>query len=497
MKKIAVIGSGVAGLAAAIRLKVNGYDVEVFEKNPIVGGRMSVIKKDGFSFDVGPTIVMMPDVYKEIFTYAGKNPDDYISMQELDPMYALNYPDGEQVEASNHLTKMMKYLESVSDKDALGYLQYIADVYKRFLIAKSDFIEKAYRKPSDFYNFKSLAAAHKLKTLNSAYTSMSKFVKDEKLRKALAFQTLYIGVSPHAGPSIYNITPMVELLYGVWYINGGMYAYAKALEKLLLELGGKIHLNTKVEEIVIDHKKVQGVLIDREIKKFDIVLSNADFPYAMKYLLTSEKDKGKYKTKKIEKMKYSSSAFMLYLGLDKKYPNHPVHNIRFANDFDKNIKDLSEDIIPDDPSFYLYSPSQIDPTVAPEGKELLYVLVPVPNLHNTSIKWNKDLVTSYSDKILGLIEKIKGFEDIKQHIKVKIPFSPEDFKEKFMLFKGATFGLTPTFLQSYYYRPQNRSRVVKNLYFAGSSNHPGAGVPIVLTSAKLAVSEILKDAIKK
>jgi len=493
MKKVAIIGSGVAGLASAIRLKVNGYDVEIFEKNSIVGGRMSVIKKNGFSFDVGPTIVMMPEIYKEVFTYASKNPDDYISMQELDPMYSLNYPNGEQVDASNHLTKMMKHLESVSEKDALGYLEYIADVYKRFLIAKKDFIEKAYRKPSDFYNFKSLVAAYKLKTLNSAYTSIAKFVKDENLRKALAFQTLYIGISPYTGPSIYTIIPMIELLYGVWYIKGGMYAYAKAMEKLFLELGGKIHFNTKVEEIVIDKKKVQGLLIDREIKKFDIVLSNADFPYAMKYLVKDEKDKGKYKTKKIEKMEYSSSSFMLYLGLDKKYPNLPVHNIRFAKDFDKNINDIFEDRIPDDPSFYLYSPSQIDESVAPSGKELLYVLVPVPNLHNSDNKWNKDLVTSYSEKILDMIEKVKGFEDIRKHIEVQIPFSPEDFKEKFMLFKGATFGLKPTLLQSNYFRPQNRSRVVKNLYFAGSSNHPGAGVPIVLTSAKLAVSEIIKD----
>jgi len=286
-------------------------------------------------------------------------------------------------------------------------------------------------------------------------------------------------------------------IYGVWYIKGGMYTYAKSLEKLFLELGGKIHFNTRVEEIIIDKKKIQGILIDREVKRYDIVLSNADFPYATKYLMKEEEDKSRFPTKKVEKMEYSSSAFMLYLGLNKKYPNLPVHNIRFSKDFNQNIKDLYEDRIPDDPTIYLYSPSQIDESVAPSGKEILYVSVPVPNLHDSENKWKKDLVTDFSEKILNMLEKIKGFEDIRNHIEVKIPFSPEDFKEKFMMFKGALYGLKPILSQSNYFRPQNRARVARNLYFAGGSSHPGPGVPFVLTSAKLAVSEIIKDSKRK
>lgn len=497
MKRIAIIGAGVAGLASAIRLKVNGYDVEVYEKNPIVGGRMGLIKKNGFSFDVGPTFVMFPDVYKEVFVYAGKNPDDYFTMQELDPMYVLSYPDGKEFEMSSNLIKTMKNLKDVSEDDRLGYLEYVADIYKKFLYVKKNCFEKTYRNLFEQYKPKSLIANYKLKKFKSTYGLINKFVKDEKLTQALAFQNVFLGINPATSPSFYSIIPIMASLYGVWYIKGGMYTYAKALEKLFLELGGKIHFNTRVEEIIIDKKKIQGILIDREVKRYDIVLSNADFPYATKYLMKEEEDKSRFPTNKVEKMEYSSSAFMLYLGLNKKYPNLPVHNIRFAKDFDENIYDLYEDKIPDDPTIYLYSPSQIDESVAPSGKEILYVSVPVPNLHDSENKWKKDLVTDFSEKILDMLEKIKGFEDIRNHIEVKIPFSPEDFKEKFMMFKGAIYGIKPILSQSNFLRPQNRARVARNLYFAGSSSHPGPGVPLVLVSAKLAVSEIIKDSKRK
>jgi len=418
-------------------------------------------------------------------------------MQRLDPMCVLSYADGKEFQMSNDLVKTMKNLEGLSEKDVLGYLEYIADVYKKYLYVKKNCLEKTYRNIFEQYSLKSLIAGSKLKKFKSTYGLIRKYIQDEKLIQALAVQNIFLGINPETSPSFYSIIPIMASIYGVWYIKGGMYTYAKSLEKLFLELGGKIHFNTRVEEIIIDKKKIQGILIDREVKRYDIVLSNADFPYATKYLMKEEEDKSRFPTKKVEKMEYSSSAFMLYLGLNKKYPNLPVHNIRFSKDFNQNIKDLYEDRIPDDPTIYLYSPSQIDESVAPSGKEILYVSVPVPNLHDSENKWKKDLVTDFSEKILNMLEKIKGFEDIRNHIEVKIPFSPEDFKEKFMMFKGALYGLKPILSQSNYFRPQNRARVARNLYFAGGSSHPGPGVPFVLTSAKLAVSEIIKDSKRK
>ena len=493
MKKVIVVGAGVAGLCSAIRLQHKGFDVTILEKENIPGGRMHLIEEDGFKFDVGPTIVMMPEIYREIFTSVGKDPDDYIKMELLEPMYSIHFNDGSHFDISTDLTKLMSQLESISREEALGYLKYLADVYQRYLVARKDFIEKSFRHPRDFYNFKSLKSAYKLKTLNSAYSSISKFVKDDRLRKALSFQTLYIGISPYTGPSIYTIIPMIELLYGVWYIKGGMYAMTKAMERLFIELGGKIEYNTEVEQVISKEGHTQGVLANGKEYLGEIVVMNADFPYAMKNLIKDSKDKGKYTDEKIEKMQYSSSSFMLYLGLNKKYDKLNVHNIRFAMDFDKNIEDIFSSKIPDDPSIYMYSPSQIDPTIAPEGKEMLYVLVPVPNLHKGNINWDEQTTKEYRNKIIDLITKIEGFEDIKENIIVEKVLTPEDFKVKFNLHHGATFGLKPTLLQSNYFRPQNKFKYLEGLYSAGSSVHPGAGVPIVMTSAKLVVNEILKD----
>ena len=492
MKKVIIIGAGVAGLSSAIRLKTLGFDVEIYEKNEKVGGRMFSIEERGFKFDVGPTIVMMPDFYKDVFTFSGVNPDDYIKMVQVDPLNVIHFSDGTSVSVSSNLPSLMAELEKFGMKETDGYLAYLADVYERYSIVKETFLEKSYRKPKEFFNPKTLYKILKLRTLNSAYSSISKFVKDEKLRQILSFQTLYIGVSPFSGPSIYTIIPMIELVYGVWYIQGGMYQMAKAMEKRFIEMGGKIRLNSPVEEILTLSGKVTGVLVNGKPIYSDIVLCNADFPWAMNNLIKDDNLKGKYTPSKIEKMKYASSSFVIYLGLKKKYPTS-VHAIRFAKDFKKNIDELDQDILPEDPSFYMYSPSQIDPTVAPENKELLYILVPVPNMKSGQFEWDFGMTEAYKDKIMDMIEKIPGFEDIKKNIEVLKIYSPKTYGYKFNLEHGATFGLKPTLFQSVYFRPQTKFKTIENLYFAGSSNHPGAGVPIVLASAKLAVNDILKD----
>lgn len=496
MKKIAVIGAGTAGLAAAIRLKALGYDVTIYEKNEQVGGRMYQIKEKGFTFDVGPTIVMMPQIYKDVFTASGADYKDYIDMVRIDPMFEIKYRDQTNLIATNDLVQMTIDNEKISEEDAQGYLAYLADVYKRYLVAKNHFIDRSFRKPSDFYNPKMLYQGLKLKTFDSAYNSIAKYVKNEKLRQSLAFQTLYIGISPYNGPSIYTIIPMIEMLYGVYYIKGGMYSMAKAMEKRFLEMGGKILLNQHVEEFIIDKKKIQALKVNGKItENYDGVLSNADFPWMVNNLIKEKKYKGKYTEKKVEKMLYSSSSFILYIGTKKRYNLKP-HTFFFTNDFNGNIEDIFEGNTPKDPSYYVYAPSRIDSTMAPEGKESVYVLVPVPNKSDSDEKWTSKAIETYKNKILDMMAEHEVFKDIKENIEYLKVYSPNDFETKFNLQFGATFGLRPTLLQSNYYRPQNKYKYLKNLYSAGSSNHPGAGVPIVLNSAKLAVNELHKDMIK-
>ncbi|MCI5774957.1 MAG: phytoene desaturase family protein [Aerococcus sp.] len=493
MKKVIVIGAGVAGLTAAIRLQKEGYDVTIYEKLDRPGGKMHQIKEQGFTFDVGPTIVMMPEIYREVFEFAGVDPDDYIPMKQVDPMIQLYFANDEPLTLTNDLVDLMHTLEHISPDDAEGYLAFLADIYKRYRIARDEFLTRSFRTWRDFYNPHSLWQGLRLRTFSDAYSSISKFVKDDRIRKSLAFQTLYIGISPYQGPSLYTIIPMIELLYGIHYMQGGMYTMAKGLERLFKELGGTVHYHTTVDEILISDKRATGIRIGDQRIAADAVVCDADFPYAMKHLIPNETDRGKYTDRKLDKMEYSCSCLVFYFGLDKKYDAGALHNIYFAEDFQANIDALfKEGKLPEDPSFYLYRPSVMDDSMAPEGCESLYVLIPVPELSKYD-DWSEETIQAYRQHIIHLIEEKTVYSDLSSHIVYENRFTPERFKYGFNAYNGATFGLKPTLFQSNYYRPHNKFDYADRLYFCGSSTHPGAGVPIVMQSAKLAVEELLRD----
>ncbi|WP_286945331.1 phytoene desaturase family protein [Acetobacterium sp. UBA5834] len=494
-KKIIVIGAGVSGLASALRLLNEGFEVELYEKNDQVGGRMGVISGDGFTFDLGPTILMMPQIYNEVFSVCGRNPADYLQMERLDPIYKVYFDDGTTHEASSELSSLIKTLESVGEAETQGYLAYLADVYQRYLVAKEHFIERSFRSASDFYNPKTLLAGLRLRTFDNAFDSVGKFVKDQKLKELLSFQTLYIGISPFNGPSIYTIIPMIELTYGVWFLKGGMRAMALAMEKLFLEMGGKLVLNAPVERINCDGNRVRSITVAGQEQTADAVVCSADFPYAMKALLPDNFKHKKYQPDKVEALDYSCSAYMLYLGLDKRdFPGLNVHNLVFSQNFKGNLDDIFAGRFPADPSIYVYAPALLDESLAPPGQLGLYVLVPVPNLKDGPLDWNdQQVVAGYRQQAMDKIRQIKPLADFEAHIIFEKNYTPLDFRDDFNALFGATFGLRPTLLQSNYWRPQPKAMKYQNLYFTGSSAHPGAGVPIVLTSAKITVAEVVRD----
>lgn len=495
-KKVIVVGAGVAGLSSAIRLQKDGYAVEIYEKESLPGGKMHVIEKDGFKFDLGPTIVMMPDLYREIFEYAGKDPDDYIPMKRLDPMYRSYFHKGtESIDISSDLVKLMKTLEEISPEDAVGFLKYLSSIYERYSVARDNFLQRPFRNKRDFYNPSMIRKALQLKTFDSATDSISKFVKDEKIRQMLTFQTLYIGVSPNNGPSLYTIIPMIELLYGIWYIEGGMHKMAEGMERAFIELGGTIHYDAPVDEIRIENGRATGVWVNEKAEHADYVVCNADFPYAMKNLVKDVSAKGKYTDEKIDKMKYSCSCFILYLGMDRKYDDlEHVHTFVFSESLDQNMEQVFSGEFIEDPSIYIVAASKIDPTVAPEGKEGLYVLMPVSDLETADYDWNDpETVAYYRTKALKAVSDLPGMSNIENEIISESMITPLDFQERFNAYNGACFGLQPTLLQSNHFRPQAKAEACENLYFTGSSTHPGAGVPIVLLSGKIAADELMLD----
>lgn len=494
-KTVTVIGAGVAGLASAIRLQNKGYEVTIIEKDDLPGGKMNRIRLDGYQFDLGPTIVMMPELYREVFEEAGRDPDDYIPMQRLDPMYSSYFDKGEvHYEVSNDLVKNIEMFESISSDDAEGFLKYLSDLYHRFNIAKDHFLQRPFREAKDFYNPFMISQGLKLKTLNNAENLLKKYIKDRRMRQMISFQTLYIGISPAKGPSLYTIIPMIEFLYGIWFIKGGMHTMASAMERLFLELGGQIKYNAEVEQIVIEDGKASGVLLNGEIMHSDLVMCNADFPYAMKNLIKEPQHKGKYTDKKIDGMDYSCSCFVLYLGMDKKYPQiENVHNFVFSENLDKNIEQIFNGEIIEDPSLYMYIGSKKDQTMAPEGKDGIYVLMPISDLKTMKYEWTDEVAAMYREKMISKLKNLPGMTDIEEEIVTETMITPLDFEERYNAYNGATFGLRPTLTQSVHLRPQSKATHCDNLYFTGSSTHPGAGVPIVLLSSKIAVGELLKD----
>ena len=495
-KKIAVVGAGVGGLATAIRLQKQGYHVEIYEKESTPGGKMNQIEMDGYTFDLGPTIVMMPQLYKELFEFCNRNPDDYIPMVRLDPMYTVYFKDHPTppVPVSNDLVQWRETLESISEKDAAGFFSYLNDLNEGFNVAWDAILQKPFRKQSDFYTPSMLKKGLSMKVGGNANLFIEKYIQSEQLKQIISFQTLYIGISPSKSPSFYTMIPVIQFLYGIWFIKGGMYTMATAMEKLFLELGGTLHYNSPVKEILIQNKQAIGIKIANKEIKADYVICNADFPYAMKHLIQNKSAKGKYIDKKIDAMKYSCSCFVMYLGMNCKYEQiKHVHNFVFSNNFNENMHDIFEGNRLTEASFYVYIASKMDSSLAPEDKDGLYIMMPVSNTLTAKYEWNEETIATYRTYILQTLKKIKGFEHIEQEIVLEKHFTPLDFESDFNAYNGTAFGLLPSLLQSGHLRPQSKAKNCSNLYFTGSSTHPGAGVPMVLLSAKITAEELTLD----
>lgn len=520
-----VVGAGIGGLSAAIRLQHAGYSVEIYEKQSMPGGKMHQIREQGFTFDVGPTLVMMPSIYQDIFRLCDRNPDDYIPMTRLDPMYEVFFEGSpmRHYAINNNLPDLMKLVESKGPENAKGFLDYLSTLYTRYQVAYQHFITRPFRHRRDIYNPYMLVQAMKLKTFDSADHLMAQFMPDQDLQRMLSFQTLYIGVSPTNGPSLYNIIPMIELLYGIWFIKGGMHTMAEQMARLFEEIGGKIHYNANVQRIMTSDDgnqgksgdkasgtaqssgqsevkgihvrgiEVTGIEVDGRLVDAPYVVCNADFPYAMKHLIDSPKVRGKYSPKKIDKMDYSCSCLVFYWGVKGTYDKLSTHNFVISSQYDENLRSIFDGTEIQQPSIYLHIPTQTDTSMAPAGMSTFYALLPISELGTAQYEWNEQTVKLYRDKVLEALTQLPGLENLEEDIIFEKVATPQDFEHEFNAYRGATFGLQPTLRQSNHWRPQAKAKHCKGLYFTGSSTHPGAGVPIVMQSGKICAEELRRD----
>jgi phytoene desaturase len=478
-------------LAAAIRLGAMGFEVEVFEKNDQSGGRIGHLEENGFSFDTGPSLLLMTDAYRELFSFAGRDLDDYVGLIPLDGQYRVNFGDGDTLTIHRTLPELIQELERIEPGVTPRFYRFLEDAYRKYRIGRGEFVERDFEGARDFFGLRNLRLLLKTRALNNYYRSISKFFRTEKLRQAFSLQTMYLGLSPFEAPAVYTLLPYTELAEdGLWFPEGGMYTLIEAMEGLASELGVKFHLNNPVEEVVVAKGRARGVRVNGDEVGADAVLVGADLPYAYRELLEGSADRD-FGLRKREKLEYTASAFMLYLGIDRKLDHMVHHNFYLSGRYRENFEAIFHDRrLPEDPSFYAVVPSRTEPRMAPEGMESIFVLVPVPHLRNTKVDWERD-GAAFKERIYDLLDKRCGIE--RGWVVFEKVRSPLDWRDDYNLEEGAAFGIGHGILQVGYFRPPMVSKSVEGLYFVGASTRPGTGVPLVTIGARMVADRIGRE----
>lgn len=491
--EVIIVGAGLGGLALACRLAKQGKRVEIYEKNAFPGGRAAQRKVRGYTIDLGPTFLLMPGEFDELFSYCGKKMEDVLPINLLTPSYRLHFWDAQHLDVSSNLPEMLREIKRVSPRDEKGFLRFLEHEHGVYENVYSNFIAQSPTSLADILlSGKFLSFLH-ADGFHSMWDHMDTFFTNPKLKLAFSFQSMYLGQSPLLTPATYTIVPYVELAQGVWYPEKGIYSIVTEIEKLARELGVIIHYGKAVSEIMIENNSAVGIrLATHEIIRAEKIVSDVDLPATYSKLIQPAVRK-KYSDEKLKKLDYTCSAFMLYLGVDKDYSQLLHHNVFFCEDYLKNFHELFEQkVLPENPSIYVNVPSRTNPKLAPSGEHLLYVLVPVPSndpKNGKPIDWDATK-KEYAEKIIAQLEK-NGLTDLKKHIRMQEILTPPEWEALSGMNFGATFGLSPTFLQSSVFRPQQKSEEFNNLYFVGASTHPGGGMPMVLISARTCAEKIL------
>jgi phytoene desaturase len=490
MSKIALIGSGFGGLAAAIRLQARGFDVTIFEKNERVGGHAYQLKKDGYTFDMGPSLITAPDIINAVFRTADRKIDDYVDMIRLDPYYRIYFHDSNFLDYSGDSEKMKSQMARYDKHDSEQYERFMNHCQKIYNAVINDGLGSTpFMTWKSLFNF--LPRALKLDAIRSTHSFVSKYFKHPYHRFTYSFHPLFIGGNPFRSPSVYLMIPYLEKEGGVWFSKGGMYELVRAFEKLFIELGGRVKTSNEVQEIVVENGKAKGVVVNNEFYAADAVVSDADIAYTYKYLIKPEYRK-KWSDQKIDRTSISMSTFLIYIGSKKQYPQLLHHTLILSHRYKELVKDIFDNkILPNDFSMYLHAPTRSDTSMAPEGRESMYVLIPVSNLA-AAIDW-KTMSEPFTDRVLEYLENIFGLEQLKQNIEVLEVFTPLDFQNKRNSYLGSPWGIEPKLTQTAYFRPHNRSEDINKLYFVGAGTHPGAGLPGVLLTAETTEKVILQD----
>ncbi|GAB5486600.1 MAG: phytoene desaturase [Parasphingorhabdus sp.] len=489
-RKAAVIGSGFGGLALAIRLQSAGIHTTILESRDKPGGRAYFWEKDGHIFDGGPTVITDPDCLTQLWDLTGHDMAKDIELMPVSPFYRLNWPDGTNFDYVNDPDELEAEIAKIEPDDVEGY--------RKFLEYSGHLYEEGYIKlgTKAFLDFKSMISAApalmKYQAYRSLYAKVSSFVKSDKMRQMLSYQTLLVGGNPMSTSAIYGLIHKLERTGGVWFAKGGTNMLVAAMVKHFERIGGTIRLDDAVTKIETEGDKATGVTCKSGwTETFDAVATNADVMHSYRDLL-SHKHRSETATSSLKKKRFSPSLFVVHFGMKGTWPGIPHHMILFGPRYKGLLDDIYKNgTLPSDFSLYLHHPTITDPSMAPEGHSTFYVLAPVPHQGKLPIDW-EDMGPKYEKRILDEIGQ-RLIPDIHERITTKFHYTPQDFGTDLNAHLGSAFSLEPLLQQSAFFRVHNRDDVVDNLYFVGAGTHPGAGIPGVVGSAKATAELMLED----
>jgi len=492
MSHVVVIGAGMGGLAAALRLRHLGFEVTVLEKQTRPGGRSNLIEERGFRVDTGPTILVMKDAFEDTYRAIGQDLNARLEFVQLDPNYRIYYHDGTHLDLFSNMARLAEEVERVAPGSRERLFRFIGEGALKYELGM-DFVDRNFDRITDLANPVALFRLLRTSAHQNLYKQVAGiFDGNDKLAKAFSFHSMFLGLSPFDALAMYSLITYADLALGMWYPVGGIYSIVEDMVLLAGEMGVRLRTSAPVERICVDGGRVRGVRLQSgEEVQADVVVSNADLPYTYRELIEPE-HRRRYTDARLDRMQYACSGYILYLGVDRTYDHLRHQGLYFSEDYRANLDAIFKTgTLPAEPSFHLNVPTITDPGLAPPGHSLIYVLAPMPNL-TAGIDWD-EAAPIVREQLIGQLERIVDPE-LRHHIVWERDYRPTDWLHDMNAVHGTAFGsLAHGFFQSSYFRPNNKAADVEGLYFVGQGTYPGIGMPMVQISSRLVAERIAQE----
>ncbi len=486
MECVSIIGAGFSGLSAAGVLAKKGFNVDVYEKNSQPGGRASKLQSDGFTFDMGPTWYWMPDVFERYFALFGKSVDDFYTLKRLDPSYRMFFGKNDFIDVPASLNELYNLFEQIESGSSDKLKKFLSDAEFKYNIGIKEIVYKPGSSIFEYFDFKIIKGISRLDFFQSMTSYVKSKFKDPRIIKILEFPVIFLGATPSETPALYSMMNYADLVLGTWYPVGGMSRVVDAMLELNSSLGVKFHFNSEVNNIEVNNKKVEKIIVNGSSVKTNILIASGDYHHIEQKLLPEKYRE--YSEKYWQSRKLAPSALLFFLGVNKKVKNLLHHNLFFDQDFSKHADEIYKNPQwPTNPAIYVSVSSKTDLSVAPDGFENIIILIPVaPGLNDT-----EEIRERYYDLVMDRLEYITG-DSIKAHVIFKRTYAHRDFETDYHAFKGNAYGLANTLLQTAIFKPKMKSKKLSNLFYCGQLTVPGPGVPPSIISGEIAASLVVQ-----